>query len=986
MLAPPRPSWLLPLLFVLPIACSSAVDYELGDGGVDSGPEIVDTSDQDGMDDNWEREHGLDPNADDSGSDLDGDGLTNKQEHDLGTLPNDIDSDDDGLTDGAEVEGGQTDPLKADTDGDGLQDGLEEGRAAGVSTKRPGVSGTDTTVFTPDQDPSTRSNAAKADSDGDGIPDGVEDANQNGRVDPGETNPMSVDSDNDGVADGEEDANHNGVQDPGETSASNADSDGDGISDGVELGKTSGVADPDGDGPITGTDSSFVPDADGSTKTKPLNDDSDGDGVKDGDEDLNQNGRVDDGELDPNKPRSGGEDGLADGVSGNALVCTDANLPKLTLYRLLNANLTLALPSDREGDNANLNVSEIVSLKEPNAAASVGLMFRDAGGRVGFVVTTATQNAAAVREKIDGVTALSSEQNRALTTWDGFSARLSATNALASSAHNAKDMAMEIAQAVTGLSNLGDGLPAAGDPGRYFELHYEVIQRSDTQTVVAVALRHTTAAVSYNTDETPKLIDMVNTSVGRFGDGLGLRCDPITAEGNDVIDILWVVDNSNSMREEQAKVSQAANAMVSFLNTTSVSWRLALTSMRSDEVEPLHPEATSQDQVSETAGPFYGQMQDGFTAVRDPGTWAASVVGLGLHGGGSERGLASGLRALNATDTGADASHRLRDGASVLVVHMTDEEDFDVNSAAATGGPTTWDYVDSHCPENAQKTARITQFAEGYANFLSTHSAIDGLTTFAITGVEPRPDWTGTNYDDNGVYNPCGAYAGSRDCPSSAQYARGYIDVATALGGGASSICGDMTETVREIMRAGAGIASSFELSQQPVSSSLRVVLSDSNGRFLDDSGNEVFTEVARSRTEGFDYAFEVDATGALKHKVVFYSTAFSSGTVVMIGYRTWKEAERDAAGEVPCDCPEGQVCHPDNGECEVDPTCGSACEADACNQDTGLCEDPCGGQCVDSQTCQPNGTCTDDNPCGCTGGAYCDTRPDPPVCVGGDE
>src|SRR5687768_56126 len=43
-----------------------------------------------------------------------------------------------------------------------------------------------------------------ADSDNDGLPDGVEDANQNGRVDPGETDPNDSDTDNDGVDDGTE--------------------------------------------------------------------------------------------------------------------------------------------------------------------------------------------------------------------------------------------------------------------------------------------------------------------------------------------------------------------------------------------------------------------------------------------------------------------------------------------------------------------------------------------------------------------------------------------------------------------------------------------------------------------------------------------------------------------------------------------------------------------------------------------------------------
>ncbi|WP_210652189.1 Ig-like domain-containing protein [Nocardioides sp. SYSU D00065] len=57
--------------------------------------------------------------------DGDGDGLPNQQEGPVGTSPQDPDSDDDGLSDGAEVNTHHTDPLDADTDNDGLTDGAE---------------------------------------------------------------------------------------------------------------------------------------------------------------------------------------------------------------------------------------------------------------------------------------------------------------------------------------------------------------------------------------------------------------------------------------------------------------------------------------------------------------------------------------------------------------------------------------------------------------------------------------------------------------------------------------------------------------------------------------------------------------------------------------------------------------------------------------------------------------------------------------------
>ena len=66
--------------------------------------------------------------VDDTGvdlDDLDGDGLSNRQEAILGSLVDNPDSDGDGLTDGQEVFNNGTQPTNRDSDGDGLSDGDE---------------------------------------------------------------------------------------------------------------------------------------------------------------------------------------------------------------------------------------------------------------------------------------------------------------------------------------------------------------------------------------------------------------------------------------------------------------------------------------------------------------------------------------------------------------------------------------------------------------------------------------------------------------------------------------------------------------------------------------------------------------------------------------------------------------------------------------------------------------------------------------------
>lgn len=252
------------------------------------------------------------------GPDDDGDGMCNAGDPN----PADVDSDDDGLTDGNEPE-----PL-ADPDGDGLvnvldpdsdDDGLLDGTEAGVTVASAGTL-VSRGHFVADADPATRTSVLRADTDRAGRIDGTEDLNRNGAVDMGEGDPnvatddaAQTDTDGDGLTDADEqarglpvndaDADDDGVLDGREpnptlnsdgdgllTNVLDPDSDNDGLFDGTELGLTT---------PTSGTSvirRRFIADADPTTRTAPLRADTDRGGVIDGLEDLNLNGRADNGE------------------------------------------------------------------------------------------------------------------------------------------------------------------------------------------------------------------------------------------------------------------------------------------------------------------------------------------------------------------------------------------------------------------------------------------------------------------------------------------------------------------------------------------------------------------------------------------------------------------------------------------------------------------------------------------------------------------
>jgi len=93
---------------------------------------VLADSDGDGLTDEWERLHGLNPkNVTDATGDLDGDGLTNIEERNAGTDPTKTDTDDDGFSDKTETTAGSS-PLDASSK-PGDPNGVNEGAA--ISTR-----------------------------------------------------------------------------------------------------------------------------------------------------------------------------------------------------------------------------------------------------------------------------------------------------------------------------------------------------------------------------------------------------------------------------------------------------------------------------------------------------------------------------------------------------------------------------------------------------------------------------------------------------------------------------------------------------------------------------------------------------------------------------------------------------------------------------------------------------------------------------------
>ena len=171
-------------------------------------------------------------------ADFDGDGLSNELESRYGTDPNNPDTDNDGLSDGDEVNIYKTSPVDYDTDNDGLGDGKE----IELKTNPLDIDSDDDGLKDGEEVESYHTNPLKPDTDGDGIIDREE-------IFIYATNPLAIDTDGDGLSDGDEIKAY-------ETDPLKKDADGDGLSDGeeIKIGTNPIDADTDDDGYVDGKD------------------------------------------------------------------------------------------------------------------------------------------------------------------------------------------------------------------------------------------------------------------------------------------------------------------------------------------------------------------------------------------------------------------------------------------------------------------------------------------------------------------------------------------------------------------------------------------------------------------------------------------------------------------------------------------------------------------------------------------------------------
>jgi len=147
----------------------------------------------------------------------------------------------------------------------------------------------------------------------------------------------------------------------------------------------------------------------------------------------------------------------------------------------------------------------------------------------------------------------------------------------------------------------------------------------------------------------------VQSDQSGLGDYEGWVLDSFTQDGIMGSDILFVVDNSGSMSSNQAQLSNNFDTFINVLSVSGYDYQIAF--------------------ITTDQSTFVGDIITPLTS--DPVAEAMNqIAAIGYHGSAYERGMD---QSWNATSSGADAgpgSTFLRDDAKLVVIYISDEDDF----------------------------------------------------------------------------------------------------------------------------------------------------------------------------------------------------------------------------------------------------------------------------------------------------------------------
>jgi hypothetical protein len=268
---------------------------------------------------------------------------------------------------------------------------------------------------------------------------------------------------------------------------------------------------------------------------------------------------------------------------------------------------------------------------------------------------------------------------------------------------------------------------------------------------------------------------------------------------SNAVDILWVVDNSVSMQNEQENVARGFADFVAQLDTAAMDVQLGVVST---DMDADNPQAGVLLGTPAVLTPQVPNFEDAFRAR----------VRMGVNGSDKEKGLEAALTALSSPLADTRNAGFLREEAMLNVVVLSDENDCSDSGALGPGATGEMCYTD-------------------YETLTPVAELVRGLKTLKPPGRMVVSGIVGPEIVD--------------DCEDTVP-GRRYFTAIDMLGGVRADICQtDYSAIMSALGQVASGILTTFQLSRNAVEDTIAVTVTP-------DGGDPV--EVARDEQNGWTY------------------------------------------------------------------------------------------------------------------------------------
>lgn len=250
----------------------------------------------------------------------------------------------------------------------------------------------------------------------------------------------------------------------------------------------------------------------------------------------------------------------------------------------------------------------------------------------------------------------------------------------------------------------------------------------------------------------------------------------------DKVDILWVIDDSNSMRAEQESLAEGFESFSAELEATGVDFHIGVITTTF-----LYDDPNRGVLIATKGGERFLTNQ-----TKDYVSEFQTLVQVGIEGDGKEKGLEAAAHALSPSMAAGSNQGFLREEANLLVVFVSDEDDCSDYGALT-------DLKNTACYTDREALVPVVDFVDQF-NALKTSA--DRVLLGAIVG----PENTSSCAD---------AYTGTR-----------YIEAAAISGGISASICeDDWSSVLYDLGLNATGIFTTFQLSHGAQTGTLVVTI-----------------------------------------------------------------------------------------------------------------------------------------------------------------